>query len=77
MKMLHYVELVHSVFQVYYIPGGSYGKESGCNEGELGSVPGSERSPGEEKGNPLQYACLESSMDRGAWGPWGHRVGHD
>ena len=72
--MLHYVELGHSVFQVYYIPGVSHGKESGCNERELGSVPGSERFPGEEKGNPLQYV---HSMDRGAWGPWGHRVGHD
>ena len=35
--------------------------------GDLGSIPGSESSPGEGNGNPLQYSCLENSMDRGAW----------
>ena len=49
-------------------PGGSDGKESACNAGDLGSIPGLGRSPGEENGNPLQYSCLENSMDRGAWG---------
>ena len=44
--------------------GGLDGKESACN---AGSVPGLERSPGEGNGNPLQYSCLENSMDRGAW----------
>ena len=48
-------------------PSGSDGKESDCSAGDLGSVPESERSPGEGKGNPLQYSCLENSMDRGAW----------
>ena len=48
-------------------PHGSSGKESACNAGDLGSVPGSRRSPGEGNGNPLQYSCLENSMDRGAW----------
>ena len=48
-------------------PGGSDGKESACNAGDLGSVPGLGRSPGEENGNPLQYSCQEKSMDRGAW----------
>ena len=38
-----------------------------CNAGDLGSVPGSERSPGEENGNPPQYSCLENSMDREDW----------
>ena len=38
-----------------------------CNAGDGGSSPGSGRSPGEENGNPLQYSCLENSMDRGAW----------
>ena len=38
-----------------------------CNAGDLGSIPGSERSPGEGNGNPLQYSCLENPMDRGAW----------
>ncbi|XP_065766831.1 outer dynein arm-docking complex subunit 4 isoform X2 [Muntiacus reevesi] len=53
-------------------PGGSYGKVSGCNEENLGSIPGSERSPGEGNGNPLQYSCLENSMDGGAW--WEEKI---
>ena len=48
-------------------PGGSNGEESACNAGDLGSIPGSGRSPGEGHGNPLQYPCLENPMDRGAW----------
>ena len=44
-------------------PGGSTGKESACNAGDLGSIPGLERSPGEGKGYPLQYPGLENSMD--------------
>ena len=47
-------------------PEGSDGEESACNAEDLGSIPGSGRSPGEENGNPLQYSCLENSMDRGA-----------
>ena len=43
------------------------GKESTCNAGDDGSIPGLERSPGEGSGNPLQYSCLGSPMDRGAW----------
>ena len=50
-------------------PDGSDGKESACNAGDLGAVPGLERSPGKGNGNPLQYSCLENSMDRGAWRP--------
>ena len=46
-------------------PGGSEVKASACNAGDLGSIPGSGRSPGEGNGNPLQYSCLENSMDRG------------
>ena len=42
-------------------------KESACNAGEAGSMPGFGRSPGGENGNPLQYAGLENPMDRGAW----------
>ena len=46
--------------------------------GDAGSIPGLERSPGEGKGNPLQYSCLKNPMDRGAWrATWGRRVGHD
>ena len=48
-------------------PGGSDGKASACNEEDPGSIPGSGRSPGEGNGNPLQYSCLENSMDGGAW----------
>ena len=43
------------------------GKESACSAGDLGMIPGSGRSPGEGNGYPLQYSCLENSMDRGAW----------
>ena len=49
-------------------PGGSDGEASACNAGDLGSIPGSGTSPGEGYGNPLQYSCLDNSMDRGAWG---------
>jgi len=48
-------------------PGSSDGKLSACNAGDLGLIPGSGRSPGEEKGNPLQYSCLENSVDGGDW----------
>ena len=48
-------------------PGGSEVKASACNVGDLGSIPGLGRSPGEGNGNPLQYSCLENPMDRGAW----------
>ena len=47
-------------------PGASDSKESIYNAGDLGSIPGSGRSPGEGNGNPLQYSYLENSMDRGA-----------
>ena len=48
-------------------PGGSDGKESACSAGDLGTIPGSGRSPGEGNGNPHQYSCLENPMDGGAW----------
>ena len=48
-------------------PGGSDGKVSACNAGDLGSIPGLGRSPGEGNGNPLQYSCLENSVDGEAW----------
>ena len=43
------------------------GKESACQAGDPGSIPGLGRSPGEGNDNPLQYSCLENPMDRGAW----------
>ena len=48
-------------------PGGSDGKESACNAGDLGLIPVLGRSPGDGNGNPLQYSCLENPMDREAW----------
>ena len=53
--------------QVWALPGGSDSKELPYNVGDLGSIPGLGRSPGEGNGNPLQYSCLEDFMDRGAW----------
>ena len=55
------------------------GKESVCNAGDQGSIPGWGRSPGEGNGKPLQYSRLENPMDRGAWQAIVHgmaRVGH-
>ena len=55
-------------------PFSSDGKASACNEGDLGSIPGSGRSPGEGNGNPLQYSCLENPMYGGAWWATVHGV---
>ena len=57
-------------------PGGSVGKKSTCNVGDLGSIPGLGRSPGEGKGYPFQYSGLENSV-HGLYSPWGRRVRHD
>ena len=61
-------------------PGSSVGKESGCSAGDLSSIPGSGRAPGEGNRNPLQYSCLENPMDRRAWQATVYgvaRVGHN
>ena len=61
-------------------PPSSVSKESACNAGDPGSIPGSGRSPGAGNGNPLQYPCLENPMKRGAWQATVHgvaRVGHN
>ena len=63
-----------SVFGSKGFPGGSAGKESACNAGDLGSIPGLGRSPGEGNGYPLQDSCLENSMDSGAWQATVHGV---
>ena len=55
-------------------PGNSDGEESTCNVGDPGSVPGLGRSPGEGNDNPLQYSCLENSMNREAWWVTVHEV---
>ena len=57
-------------------PGGSNGKESACNMGDLGSIPGLERSPGGGHGNPLQYSCLENLhgwRTLVGYSPWGRK----
>ena len=54
-------------FHTYGYPGGSKVKASAWNAGDLGSIPGSGRSPGEGNGNSLQYSCLENPMEGGAW----------
>ena len=57
-------------------PGGSDGKESACNVGNLGLIPGLERSPGEGHGNLLQYSCLENPHGQRSlegYSPWGHK----
>ena len=63
--------------KMWGFPHSSVGKESACSAGDLGSIPGSGRSPAEGNGNPLQYSCLENPVDRGAWqatvSPWGHK----
>ena len=53
---------------------GSESKESACNAGDLGSVPGSGRAPGERNGNPLQDSCLGNPVDRGVWRATVHGV---
>ena len=55
-------------------PGGSDVREFTCNAGDLGSIPGLGRSPGEGSGYPLQYSGLENPMDRGTWWAAVHRV---
>ena len=68
------------VFKFMGFPGSSVGKESACNAGDQGLIPGSGRFPGEGNGNPLQHSCLENPIVRGPW--WATvlgvaRVGHD
>ena len=58
------------------LPGGSDSKESACNAGNLGLIPGLGRSSGEEHGNPLQYSCLENPHGQRiliGYSPWGHK----
>ena len=60
-------ERTHILVNSTWFPGGSDGKESSCNAGDLGSNPELGRSPGERNSYPLQYSCLENLMDKGAW----------
>ena len=72
------VQMEYELLTTYYLnmrlPWWLKFKVSACNEGDLGSIPGSGRSPGEGNGNPLQYSCLENPMDGGAWRATVHRV---
>ena len=65
--VLHHLPEFAQAYAHWGFPGGSEGKASACDTEDLGSIPGSGRSPGEGNGNPLQYSCLENPMDRGAW----------
>ena len=62
------------IIQILGFPSGTDGKESACNGGDLGSISGWGRSAREGIGYPLQYSCLENSMDRGAWQATVHGV---
>ena len=71
---------VHEYWMHVFFPHSSVSKELACSAGDLSSIPGLGRSPGEGNGNPLQYSCLEHPMDRVAWWAIVHgvaRVGHD
>ena len=59
-----------SISEIPGFPGGSIGKESACNAGDLGLIPGLGRFPGEVKGYPFQYSGLENSID---YSPWVHK----
>ena len=72
---LHLHEIIYFPI-VKTSPGGSDGKETACNGGHPGSIPGLGRSPGEGNGNPLQYSCLENLTDRSSLAdhsPWGRK----
>ena len=80
--MHDFLTVVPSLCIVWWgFPGGSDVKESPCNAGDLGLIPGLGRYPGEENGYQLQYSCLENSMDREAWFGlqfmWSRGVGQD
>ena len=71
--------IIWKCVRCFYFPGGSVCKESICNAGDLGSIPGLERSPRGGHGNPLSYSCLENPHGQRslAWGsPWGHKEGN-
>ena len=65
-QMRYFISLVHYLI-VGEPAGGSDGKESACNAGDLDSIPGLGKSPRAGHGNPLQYSCLENPTDRGGW----------
>ena len=77
--IIKFILRVQNIIKLYYIYS-SVSKDSACNAGDPGSIPGLGRSPREGNGNPLQCYCLENPMDRGAWQATVHgvsRVGHN
>ena len=79
-KKQYPITLLAFILRSKGFPHSSVGKESGCNAGELGLIPGSGRSPGEGQGYRLQYSCLGNPTDREAWQAIAHgvtRVGHN
>ena len=78
-KSINNVDLRKSSKTEWAFLGSSVDKESACSAGDMSSIPGLGRAPGEVNGNPLRYYCLENPMDRGAWQATVHgvtRVGH-
>ena len=71
---LCYIAASYKLWAYMGFLGGSNGKESACNEGDSGLIPGLGRSPGDGNGNPPQYFCLGNPMDRGAWQAVVHEV---
>ena len=74
LREIYTCALTYKNLHIIIIPGGSEVKVSACNAGDLGSIPGLGRSPGEGNGNPLQHSCLENPMDGGAWRATVHGV---
>ena len=72
-KLLFNISIEHYI-KILGFPGSSAGKESTCNAGDLSSIHGLGRPPGEGHGNPFQYFCLENPMDREAWRATVHGV---
>ena len=67
-KLCTYTDIhLDSIADIAGFPGGSVVKNPPANAGDVGSIPGSRRSPGEGNGNPLQSSCLGNAMDREAW----------
>ena len=74
------MSIILIIITIIITDGGSDGKASSYNAGDLGSIPGSGRSSGEGNGNPLQYSCLEKFHERRSlvgYSPWGCRVRHN
>ena len=70
-KMFDQICMFKVIIHPMGFPGGSDGKESTCNAGDLGSIPGSGRSPRGRQGNPLQYSCLENRQrSLAGYSPW-------